>query len=316
MHFFQYILSGRRKRTLFSALSFFSAFYFLSLPVRAGELYTTDGVNIRSQPSASSEIYLAVPPGTLVYPVGQSGNWIQVNSGQVTGYIYKDYLSAQPDGSSPQEPSSFINSTEVNLRAEANGYCQILTVLEQGEEVRLLSTSGNWTQVRREDGTCGYVYSIYVGEKQGETAPKPSRDEVIAQYRSGALSYANGRLGDLYSQELRDCAGYADCSSLVRDAFLSSSGVLIGNTTLSQTETMMDYFYGLSFITDAQPGDLLYHLSEDNHVGIYLGQGRVLHASQSAGTVLISTYETDSSFWEYGCNAAAYCYDHSMGAEG
>lgn len=72
---------------------------------------------------------------------------------------------------------------------------------------------------------------------------------------------------------------------------------------------MNDYFYSIEPITDAAPGDLLYHLSGDRHTGIYLGGGQVLHASQNAGTVKISSYDSSSSYWEYGCNAAAYCYD-------
>ena len=73
---------------------------------------------------------------------------------------------------------------------------------------------------------------------------------------------------------------------------------------------MNGYFYSIGKITDATPGDLVYHLSGDNHTGIYLGNGQVLHASQKAGSVTISSYDSGSVYWEYGCNAAAYCYEH------
>lgn len=296
--------------------------------VSANQLYTTDGVHIRTQPSANSSISSTVPAGTAVTKTGQSGNWIAVTIDGVSGYIYKDYLSESPaettavptDSSAlATENSTYINSTEVNLRAEANSHCSVLQVLTQGETVSLLYTEGNWSRIRRQTGEEGYVYSIYLGDnKPAENADTSactqtstlSREDSIAAFRSDAISYAESCLGDTYSQELRDTDGYADCSSLVRDAYQDASGVFIGNTTSTQADTMQDYFYSISSITDASPGDLLYHLSDDHHTGIYLGNGKVLHASQKAGTVTISYFDSSSTYWEYGCHAASYCYDN------
>lgn len=301
--------------------------------VSAGELYATDGVHVRSQPSADSTVCLTVKMGTPVTQTGQEGNWTAVSVNGVHGYIYKEYLSDHPV--SPEEaPASdasadgdagvqtdYINSTEVNLRAEANSSCAVLAVLTQGETVRILGQSGNWTLIARSDGSQGYVYTIYLGDNKPADAPADpvnsdtadaaslSREDTIDAFRSDAISSARGRLGDIYSQSMRDTAGYADCSSLVRDAYEDAAGVCIGNTTSSQADTMHDYFYEIGSVTDAVPGDLLYHLSGERHTGIYLGDGQVLHASQNAGEVRISTYDSGSSYWEYGCSAAAYCYD-------
>ena len=285
--------------------------------VSARELYTTDGVNLRSEPNSSSQAYFAVVAGTAVTETGQSGNWIQVNVNGTTGYIYKDYLSEQysPETTSNESSSAsettYINSTEVNLRKKANDHCKVKAVLNTGDSVTILGQNGNWTKVQTASGQRGYVYSIYLGEKKNNPEPKqPSKSEVISNYRSDAISYGENHLGDLYSQSLRNTEGYADCSSLVRDAFQTATGKFIGDTTVTQSDTMSNYLYSIKKITDATPGGLVYHLSSDNHVGIYLGNGRVLHASQSAGTVKISTYDNSNSFWEYGCNAAAYCYDN------
>lgn len=287
--------------------------------VSASELYTTDGVNLRSEANSSSQVYFAVEAGTAVSKTGTSGNWIQVTVNGTTGYIYKDYLSDHysPDMSSDDTSSgsssetTYINSTEVNLRKRANDHCKVKAVLNTGDSVTVLGQNGNWTKVQTASGQKGYVFSIYVGEKKNNSEPKqPSKSEVISDYRSDAISYGENHLGDIYSQALRDTEGYADCSSLVRDAFLNATGKFIGDTTVTQSDTMSNYLYSIDKITDATPGDLVYHLSSDNHVGIYLGNGKVLHASQSAGTVKISTYDNSNSFWEYGCNAAAYCYDN------
>lgn len=303
------VLRRCRAKALLCTFPLFSTLFLFSLQAGAREVYTTDGVNVRSRPDSDSEVYFAVSSGTAVTPISTSGNWIQISVDGVVGYIYKDYISDTPGHDDESAPSSYVNSTEVNLRKKANSHCKIKAVLDEGETVQILSCSGNWTKIQRADGMCGFVYSMYLGEKK-DAPKKPSREEVISQYRASAISYAQTRLGNAYSQEFRDNDGYADCSSLVRDAFLSATGNSIGNTTVSQAETMMNYFYGIGKITDAAPGDLLYHLSGDNHTGIYLGNGEVLHASQKSGFVIVSSYESDSTYWEYGCNAAAYCYDN------
>lgn len=290
--------------------------------VSARELYTTDGVNLRSGANSSSQAYFAVEAGTAVTQTGQSGNWIQVNVNGTTGYIYKDYLSEEyspetisgdtsSDSPASVSETSYVNSTDVNLRKKANDHCKVKAVLTAGDSVTILGKNGNWTKIQTASGQKGYVFSIYLGEKSNASEPKqPSKSEVISDYRSGAISYGKNHLGDIYSQSLRDTEGYADCSSLVRDAFLNASGTFIGDTTVTQSDAMSNYLYSIDKITDVTPGDLVYHLSSDNHVGIYLGKGKVLHASQSAGVVKISTYDDNNPFWEYGCNAAAYCYDN------
>ncbi|MFQ9750019.1 MAG: C40 family peptidase [Anaerobutyricum soehngenii] len=121
------------------------------------------------------------------------------------------------------------------------------------------------------------------------------------------MSYAHTRLGNKYSQARRDQKGYADCSSLVRDAYKSATGKYIGNTTYEQLELMHSYLYSVSSVHNVTVGDLVFHRGGSNHVGIYLGNGKVLHASQTAGKVKISTFSRSSTYWDTGCNAAAYC---------
>ncbi|MDY5497093.1 MAG: SH3 domain-containing protein [Anaerobutyricum sp.] len=294
----------------------FSLSLFIPVKGYASQLYTTDGINVRKKPDGSSKIKTTLPAGTPVTKTGQDGNWIAINAEGIRGYIYKDYLSSNPDAVSSGSPASsyesFVNSDDVNLRKKASDSCKVKEVLNTGASVTVYSKKGNWTRIKTASGKTGYIFSIYIGKKSNSVQTKsvPSKSDVISGYRSRAISYARGRLGDTYSQSNRDMAGYADCSSLVRDAYNNASGKFIGDTTVTQVETMSSYLYAISSIYDVTPGDLVYHTSNDNHAGIYLGNGKVLHASQTAGTVKISTFAEESTYWEYGCNAASYCFSH------
>ena len=55
-------------------------------------------------------------------------------------------------------------------------------------------------------------------------------------------------------------------------------------------------------IEDRKPGDLIFYYSGNSHVGIYIGNDKVVHASNSApypkGGIKISTYDY---VYIYGC---------------
>lgn len=298
----------------------FSLLLFLMLPVtfvHAQRLYTTDGVNVRAKPNSSSKVLTSVSAGTSVTKTGSSGNWIAVTVNGVKGYIYKSYLFGSKTTSTATSSKStsyraVITASSVNLRAKPSFSGRVKGSLFAGQAVTVCSTNGSWKKVKTSSGKKGYVYGTYVGKStsSSKATAKKTTTASASSYRTKAISYARGRLGDKYSQSRRDQKGYADCSSLMRDVYKSASGKYIGNTTYEQLELMHSYLYSISSVRQATVGDLVFHQNGSNHVGIYLGNGKVLHASQTAGKVKISTFSSSSRYWDTGCNAAGYCVKH------
>ena len=295
----------------------FSFLLFLMLPatfVHAQRLYTTDGVNVRAKPNGSSKVLTSISAGTSVTKTGSHGNWVAVKTNGVKGYIYKTYLSSTKKASSTPTASgssyrAVITATSVNLRAKPSFNGRVKGSLTAGEAVTVCATKGAWKKIKTSAGKKGYVYGIYVGKSYtaSKTPSKTTSTVSVNSYRTKAISYAQSRLGNKYSQTRRDQKGYADCSSLVRDAYKSATGKYIGNTTYEQLELMHSYLYSISSVHKAAAGDLVFHRGSSNHVGIYLGNGKVLHASQTAGVVKISTFSSNSTYWNVACNAAGYC---------
>lgn len=283
----------------------------IAKPADASIRYTTDAVRLRKEPSRSAEILTTIGPDTEVEVYGYEGEWADAEYDGINGYICGDYLTSSAEEAKKSKKKSKkeapkgvakINGSDVNLRKKPKG--KIIDQLDKGEKVTFYSSKGDWTKVRISDGTVGYVYTSYIGNKI-------SRSDQIERWKDAAVRFCDKNLGAKYSQDKRDQEGYFDCSSLMRDAFREATGEFIGETTDSQSDLMKDYLYKINVIYDADYGDILYHLSGDdeNHCGIYLGDGQVLSASQIAGKVKIKTYEDWSNYWEYGCKAAAYCYD-------
>ncbi len=105
--------------------------------------------------------------------------------------------------------------------------------------------------------------------------------------RQQIIETALGQLGRPYRYGGRDPSGF-DCSGLVQYAY-SEAGVIAPRDTKSQRDA------GKRIDFDrAQPGDLLFYRFENAgglHVGLYLGDGRMIHAPASGRTVSLVAVE-------------------------
>ncbi|NDF42226.1 MAG: NlpC/P60 family protein [Actinobacteria bacterium] len=102
-----------------------------------------------------------------------------------------------------------------------------------------------------------------------------------------ALRYAVKQIGDRY---VWGAAGPIrwDCSGLTMRAY-EQAGVRLPHSSRAQ------YGYGRSIArANLQPGDLVFFGSPISHVGIYIGQGKMVHAPRPGARVQIA--EFGSSF--------------------
>ncbi|MFR9801047.1 NlpC/P60 family protein [Pseudonocardia sp. RS010] len=109
-------------------------------------------------------------------------------------------------------------------------------------------------------------------------------DEVVGQASGAgakALAAARTKLGTPYRWGASGPNAF-DCSGLTSWAF-AQAGVSIPRTSAAQST------FGTAVSKDQlQPGDLVFFYSPVSHVGIYLGGGKILHASTSGEPVKIS----------------------------
>ena len=116
-------------------------------------------------------------------------------------------------------------------------------------------------------------------------APTPSGDAPTVSTGTGvgaqALAIAQGKIGRPYVWGAAGPNAF-DCSGLVMWAF-KQAGVSLPRTSAAQSQA------GTAVSkTQLQPGDLVFFYSPVSHVGIYMGDGKVLDATQSGEPVQIS----------------------------
>lgn len=81
-----------------------------------------------------------------------------------------------------------------------------------------------------------------------------------------------------------------DCSGLVAHVYLEAFGVRLPHNTLAQSRTGAPVEHG-----NLAPGDLVFYNTLNqpySHVGIYLGDGRFVHAPKSGAQVRVERMQT------------------------
>ncbi len=125
-------------------------------------------------------------------------------------------------------------------------------------------------------------------------APRADAPAVI---RGELVGYARSMLGAPYVWGGATPDGF-DCSGLVQYSF-GHIGVQVPRTAEMQFEASQPVA-----IDSLRPGDLLFFDTSDrySHVGIYVGNGRFIHAPRTGRDVTISTI--DSPYWSQALSRA------------
>jgi len=112
----------------------------------------------------------------------------------------------------------------------------------------------------------------------------PERPAAASADRSEALLQALLALGTDYRWGGASPKGY-DCSGLVAHVFKQAWGLRLPHSARAQSR------YGTSVsLAELQPGDLVFFNTEHrafSHVGIYLGNGRFVHAPRTGEKVKV-----------------------------
>ena len=130
----------------------------------------------------------------------------------------------------------------------------------------------------------------------GRTGSRPARSygQATADSRRAneVLVRAISLVGTPYRYGGNTPAGGFDCSGLVGYVFLDAAGLRLPRGT----SQLMDLPSRRVSRDDLQPGDLVLFTPEGGgHVGIYVGEGRFVHAPSSGGTVRMD--RLDSPYW-------------------
>ena len=258
---------------------------------------TTAGLNVRTGPSTSYAKIVTLSYGQSVNVLSTSNGWSKINYNRSTGYVSSQYLqSTKPSSSSSSETSQtvkYVNTTSgLNMRTgPATSYAKITTIA-YGQSVNVLSTSNGWSKINY-SGSTGYVSSQYLqSTKPSSSSSSNSGSTSVSSSASSVIAYAKTLLGKPYVWGAQGPNSF-DCSGFTYYVFKNKAGIVLPRTSSAQSK------YGTSVSwSNLKAGDLMFfdtngaNNGQVSHVGLYIGNGQMIHASSSQRKIVITSVNT------------------------
>lgn len=252
-------------------------------------------LNVRAEPSINGKLVGKMPKNSAceVLDMTEDG-WAHITSGEVEGYVSLDYLLTGPDAKMKANELvctvAVVNVDGLNVRDQASTDSAILTQVPQGEELEYVETLEGWIKVSI-DGEEAYVSADYVTVTDkldtAVTMTELLYGAGVSDVRVELVEYAKQFLGNPYVWGGTSLTKGADCSGFVLSVF-KKFGVKLPHHSGSQAKMGKKIK-----ASELQPGDLVFYADSSgtiNHVALYIGGGRVIHASSPKTGIRISKY--------------------------
>ena len=248
-------------------------------------------INVRETPGTEAEIVGKLPNNAGCEIIGTDGEWTQIESGKVKGYVKSEYLltgeAAVAKAQEVKQTVAIVTTTTLYVRDEANTDSHVITMMPEGEELEVLEVLDGWVKINV-DSDEGYVSSDYVNIAtelpKAQTMTEVRYGQGVSDVRVSLVSYATQFVGNPYVWGGTSLTRGADCSGFVMSVF-ANYGISLPHSSRAQANCGTKIS-----ASDAQPGDLFFYGngSSINHVAIYIGGGSVVHASSPKSGIKIS----------------------------
>lgn len=279
---------------------------------------TASSLRLRAGPSTSSNTLAYASQNEVVVLLGKTGSWYKVLYNLTEGYMHQDYLAVSTV-KNVELGYGNVNYSQVNMRTGPSTSYRAIGQSSKGDPAYIIGFNKQWYKVIWGDEIC-YIRSDYL-----TLTEKPYENKASAKsplfFRRGASTgtpvsvsalknsgnYIGGNTSSKADQIIATAKKYIgvpyvwggespsgfDCSGLVQYVF-QVHGIRLNRTTDTQ------YKHG-TYVSKSnlKPGDLVFfqntYRAGISHVGIYIGNGKFIHASSSKGVTisdLSSSYYT------------------------
>ena len=287
---------------------------------------SADGLNLREQPNMNSAVLTTLSKDSEYLEVKEDGDFIEIQVDEsLSGYVHKDYVtqrvefkqavSVEEEKQKAEEAARIKKeaddaiakveelkkesgqstenkdtpSTSIGMIAQ-NPNVDNGTTKEQTNQSSQGSTSQNTGNTAGPGSNSSNGSSTSTGSSTGtsgsyqSTQNGPGSAVYDSAVRTAIVAYAKQFLGNPYVYGGTSLTNGADCSGFTMRIF-EHFGVSTGRTSRDQASNGKQIS-----LSEIQPGDLLFYASGKtiNHVALYIGNGKIIHASTSKTGIIIS----------------------------
>ena len=283
-------------------------------------------VNVRSMPDENSEVVGKLYNHSAGTWLDKQGDWYKIESGNVVGFVKGEYVktgqAAVKLAAEVGQRTATVHTTTLKIREEASAESTVLGLVANEDQLTVIEETDEWVKVNIEEGD-GWVSKEYVSiatlfpqaeskaEEEArlkkEAAERKKAQQAAARSAGGKKSgggktssgggggsyaasgsglgasvanYALQFVGNPYVYGGTSLTNGTDCSGFTSGVY-RNFGVSLPHSSGAQRACG----YGVGSLAEAQAGDIVCY---SGHVGIYIGNGQIVHASTAKTGIKVS----------------------------
>lgn len=281
-------------------------------------------VNVRDLPSEEGNIVGKLYDKSVGNFIEEVDGWYKISSGSVEGYVKGEFCVTGDDAVEYAKEVgtriATVTTTTLKVREQPGLDEIVLGLVPIDDELIVTEELDGWVKVNIEEGD-GYVSTDYVTlstefvkaesieeekarlakEEAARKAAKEAASKKSAENSSSGSTTSGGKtyasptgstgedvvkfalqfVGNPYVYGGTSLTNGADCSGFVMSVY-SNFGVSLPHSSAADRNVGAT----VNGIENAQPGDIICY---SGHVGIYAGNGQIVHASTSKTGIIVSS---------------------------
>lgn len=252
---------------------------------------TCQTLKVRAEQSIESKVLELIPEGETFPVLEEYEEWVKIllaiddNTGEeFTGYVHKDYVDIEVEfkyAISIEEEREMIRKQEEAERAEAERKRKLAEEkAKREEEERRRAEEAKKAEQEKKDRD--------ENKNDNSSSNNNNYSGNVSELQKEIVEYALKFVGNPYVWGGESLTRGADCSGFVQTIY-ADFGYSIPRVSKDQATGAGRKVS----VSDIQPGDLIFYTNSYgtvNHVAMYIGNGKIVHASNKREGIKISAY--------------------------
>lgn len=225
----------------------------------------TTTLKVRQDASTDSAVLGLVPIDEELVVLEELDGWVKIAVEEGDGYVSKEYVKLRTDfvhAESKQEE-------EIRLAKEARAR----------EEARAAAAATEAARVQRQAEA--QAQRSAANQATIESARSTAAASQGSEMGKSVIDYATQFVGKPYVWGGSSLTNGTDCSGFVMSVY-DNFGVSLPHSS----SALRSQGYDVGGLSNAQPGDIVCY---SGHVGLYVGNGQIVHASTSKTGIIVSS---------------------------
>ena len=227
-------------------------------------IVNTTTLKVREEASTDSAVLGLVPIEEELIVVEELDGWVKIAIEEGDGYVSREYVSLRTDfvhaESKEEEEARLAKEAKAREEARAAAAAKEAARAEKKTESQAQKSEANQAVIAAAQNTA----ASSAGSEMGKAVIDYATQFVGNPYVYGGSSLTNG----------------TDCSGFVMSVY-DNFGVSLPHSSSALRSQGSD----VGGLENAQPGDIVCY---SGHVGLYVGNGQIVHASTSKTGIIVS----------------------------